>query len=42
MNKNNYVILYRNLQQSLELEVKLRENTQNTKIQAKRLDETIY
>ena len=39
MNKNNYVIHYRNLQQCLD---EIKENTQNTKYQTKRLDETLY
>ena len=32
MDKNNYIIYYRNLQQSLELGMKLKKNAQKTKI----------
>ena len=32
MDKDNYVIYYRNLQQYLELGMKFKKNTQNTKM----------
>ena len=32
INKNNYVIYYRNLQQCIELGMKFKKNTRNTKI----------
>ena len=37
MNKNNYVIHYRNLHQCLELGMKFKKNTQNIKVSTKRL-----
>ena len=42
MDKDNCVIYYRNLEQYLELGMKFKENTQNTKILTKRLDEILY